>query len=406
MNQWRLCGSSWLARHSFRAVEHFSLVLLTGLSLLFTQSGCKPPSDQPGTGAAAADFIVVGEYTSLTGKEATFGVSSHNATAMAVEEINNAGGLLGKQLKLIVEDDQSKAGEAANAARKMISRDKVIALLGEIASSRTLEVAPIAQESKIPLITPASTNPKVTAVGDYIFRVCFTDKFQGQVLADFALKTLKAKKIAILSDLKSDYSKGLGDCFKERFVQKGGQIVAEPAYSGGDKDFKAQLTAIKSAAPDGILVPGYYTDVGLILIQARQLGITVPLFGGDGWESPKLLSIGGEATEGNYFSTHYSAEVNTPKVQNFVKNYKAKYGEYPDALAALGYDSAYVLADAIKRAGTTESKALRDALAATKNVDSVTGSITIDAERNPQKPAVILKITGGQFKMLETIQPE
>jgi branched-chain amino acid transport system substrate-binding protein len=267
-------------------------------------------------------------------------------------------------------------------------------------------VAPIAQESKIPMISPASTNPKVTSVGDYVFRVCFTDKFQGMVLADFAWNTLKAKKAAILSDLKSDYSKGLAEYFKSRFVAKGGQIVAEPTYSGGDKDFKAQLTAIKGVNPDAIMVPGYYTDAGLIVMQAQQLGIKAPMFGGDGWESPKLLSIGGAALEGHYFSTHYSMEVQSPKIQNFVKNYKARYGDYPDALAALGYDSALLLADAMKRAGTTDGKALRDALAATKDLEVVTGKISIDAERNPQKPAAILTIKNGQFKLIDTIQPE
>jgi branched-chain amino acid transport system substrate-binding protein len=403
MNHWRAHRSGRRSRFfSSSASLAFLSALFTGLLLLFTQSGCKPSSGN----APGGDTIPVGEYTSLTGKEATYGISSHNATRMAVDEINSAGGVLGKQLRLICEDNQSKAGEAANAARKLISRDRVVALLGEVASSRTLEVAPIAQEAKIPLISPASTNPKVTEVGDYVFRVCFTDRFQGRVLADFALKTIKAKKLAILSDLKSDYSKGLAECFKERFVAKGGQIVAEPSYSGGDKDFKAQLTAIKGTEPDAILVPGYYTDVGLIVMQAKQLGIKVPLFGGDGWESPKLLSIGGAALEGHYFSTHYSMEVASPKIQSFVKHYQERYGEYPDALAALGYDSAYVLADAMKRAGTTESKALRDAIAATKDFETVTGKITIDAERNPQKPAVILTIKNGQFKLLETIQPD
>lgn len=373
-----------------------------GMSLGLT-CGCKPPASGGGGDAGA---IPIGEYTSLTGKEATFGVSSHQGTQLAIDEINAAGGVLGKPLRLICEDDQSKAGEAATAVRKLIFRDKVVAVLGEVASPRSLEAAPVAQEARRPMVSPSSVNARVTRVGDYIFRVCFTDTFQGRVLAEFAWKTLKTRKVAILGDLKSDYSKGLAECFKERFAAKGGAVVAESGYTGGDKDFKAQLTAIKEAGPEAILVPGYYTDVGLIALQARELGIKVPLFGGDGWESSRLLAIGGAALEGDCFATHYSAESTAPKVQTFVKSYTARYGDAPDALAALGYDSAWVLAEAIKRAGTIEPQALRDALAATKDLEAVTGRITLDAECNPRKTVVMLTIKNGRFKLLESIQPE
>jgi len=357
------------------------------------------------TAVRAADTIKFGEFASLTGKEATFGQMSHNGTKLAVDELNAAGGLLGKKIELICEDDQSKAGEPATVVRKLISRDKVVAILGEVASSRSLEAAPICQQNKIPMISPSSTNPKVTETGDYIFRVCFIDPFQGTVMANFATKTLKAKNVAVLTDVKSDYSVGLAKFFKERFTANGGKIAADRTYSGGDKDFRAQLTALKAAKPDGIFLPGYYTEAGLIVRQAQQLGLNVPIFGGDGWESSKLVEIGGKAMEGKYFSTHFSPEEKSDAVDNFVKKFKAKYGEAPDAMAALGYDSAMLLADAIKRAGTTDGPKVRDALAATKGFSGVTGKTTLDAQRNATKSAVIIKIENGQFKYMETIAP-
>jgi branched-chain amino acid transport system substrate-binding protein len=257
------------------------------------------------------------------------------------------------------------------------------------------------------MISPASTNPKVTETGDYIFRVCFMDSFQGsKVLADFAQKTLHLKNVAVLKDVKSDYSEGLAKYFEDGFTALGGKIIVEQNYSGGDKDFNAQLTAIKAANPDGIFVPGYYTEVGLIALQAHQLGITVPLFGGDGWESASLVPIGGPALEGDYFSTHYSHEDSSPMVQNFVKAYQAKYNnEMPDTMAALGYDSAMMLADAIKHAGSTDAAKIRDAIAAEKDFPGVTGIITMDANRNASKPAVIVTIKNGEFKYVETIAP-
>jgi branched-chain amino acid transport system substrate-binding protein len=355
---------------------------------------------------SSGDTILVGEFASLTGKEATFGISSHEGTQLAIEEINAAGGVLGKKLELKTEDDQSKAGEPANVVNKLISKDGVVAVLGEVASSRSLEAAPICQQNGIPMISPASTNPKVTETGDYIFRVCFIDPFQGTVMANFATKTLKAKKVAVFTDVKSDYSKGLAKFFKEGFTKAGGTIAAELDFNGGDKDFKAQLTAIKSAAPDGVFVPGYYTDVALICIQAKQLGISVPFFGGDGWESDTLVKIGGDAVEGHYFSTHYAADAASPKVTAFVEAYKKRYnGKVPDAMAALGYDSALFLADALKRAGTTEPKKLRDTLAATKEFDAVTGKMAMNAARDAVKSAVILQVKGGKFNFVETVSP-
>jgi branched-chain amino acid transport system substrate-binding protein len=380
----------------------FVSTLLGGAMLT---SNCSKAPD--GAQSPQADVIRVGEYASLTGKEAGFGQSSHKGTALAIDEINAAGGVLGKKLELITEDTQSKPGESAAGVRKLISRDKVVAVLGEVASSRSLEAGPICQENKIPMISPSSTNPKVTQVGDYVFRICFLDSFQGKVMARFATSTLKAKKIAMLTDVASAYSVGLSEFFKEAFEKHGGSIVIEQKYSGGDKDFKAQLTAIKAMEPDAIAVPGYYTEAGLISQQARQLGLTIPLFGGDGWEAPELLQIGGDAVNGNYFSTHYSPEEKSPALQSFVKKFGAKYNnEVPDAMAALGYDSAMVLVDAIKRANTTESSALRNALANTKEFVGITGKTAIDAERNATKPAVIIAVKNGKFNFVEWITPE
>jgi branched-chain amino acid transport system substrate-binding protein len=374
------------------------LMLLAGLAGL---TGCKPKS-----GSDAASPILVGEYASLSGKEATFGISSHEGTQLAVDHLNAAGGVLGRQIKLVTEDDMSKAGEPATVVNKLVSLENVVAVLGEVASSRSLEAAPICQQNQIPMISPSSTNPKVTATGDYIFRVCFIDPFQGTVMANFDYNTLKARKVAIFTDVKSDYSKGLAKYFKEGFLKLSGTITAELDFNGGDKDFKAQLTAIKSSNPDVVFVPGYYTDVALICIQAKELGLNVPLTGGDGWESDELVKIGQDAVEGDYFSTHYAPDVATEQSRKFVADYQQKYkGKTPDAMAALGYDSAMILADAIKRAGTTDGPKLRDALAATKNFDGVTGVTTINEQRDATKPAVILQVQDGKFKYLETINP-
>ena len=381
---------------------HASFLSAAALATSLFLTGCNQSAPTPGAGGTV---IKVGEFASLTGSEATFGQSSHKGTQLAIDELNASGGVLGKQLKLITEDNQSQAGQSATVVRKLISSDGVVAILGEVASSRSLEAAPICQQNKIPMISPSSTNPKVTETGDFIFRVCFIDPFQGTVMANFGRKTLKLKSAAVLSDVKSDYSIGLAKFFKEGFAANGGTIIAEQKYSGGDKDFNAQLTAIKAANPDGIFVPGYYTEVGLIALQAKQLGITAPIFGGDGWESSSLIPIGGAALEGDYFSTHFSPEDTSPAVQNFVKNFKARFNETPDAMAALGYDSAMILADAMKRTGTTDGTKVRDALAATKDYHAVSGNITIDANRNASKPAVILAIKNGAFKYVETVAP-
>ncbi len=373
-------------------IRHFALPALAAALAL---SGCKKSDDST---------INIGEVAAMTGGTATFGQSSHNGTQMAIDEANAAGGLLGKQLKLITEDDQSKQGEAGIVAKKLISRSKVSALLGEVASGRSLEMAPIAQAAGVPMISPASTNPKVTEAGDYVFRVCFIDPFQGTVMAKFALSK-GWKKVAILTDSKQDYSVGLTEFFKKHFTANGGTITGEQSYGSGDKDFKAQLTAIRADAPDAIFASGYYNEVALVAVQARELGITVPLLGGDGWDSASLIEVGGKAMEGCYYSNHFSNEDTSPAIQEFVKKYEAKHGTKPDAMAALGYDSANILLDAIKRAGTVEGKALRDAIAATEGFPGITGRITLDENRNANKPAVILTIKDGKVVYTETIAP-
>jgi branched-chain amino acid transport system substrate-binding protein len=354
----------------------------------------------------AQETIKVGEIASLTGKEASLGQSSHQGTLLAIEEFNAAGGVLGKKIELITEDTQSKPGESGTAVRKLISRDKVCAILGEVASSRSLEAAPVCQAAKVPMISPASTAPEVTEKGNYIFRVCFIDPFQGPVMAKFALGTLKAKRMAVLSSTSSAYSVGLAKYFKEAFTAGGGAVVAEPKYAEGDKDFRAQLTAIKARDVDAIFCPGYYNEGALIVKQARDLGMMMPIFGGDSWEAHALIELGGKAIEGAFLCSHYSPLDPSPRVQQFVSAYKKRWGgAVPDSNASLGYDSALVLIDAIKRAGTIEHTKVRDAIATTRDFDAVTGRITLNEHRDASKNAVIITVKNGEFKFVQSIAP-
>jgi branched-chain amino acid transport system substrate-binding protein len=399
--------------------------LIPGLVLSLNLVGCKDPNanktgGDSGTGAAttaaaqdtSGDTIKVGQYASLTGETSTFGVESSAGLTFAIDELNAAGGIDvgGKKMKVEVEtqDDQSKADEAKTVAVKFASDAKVVAVIGEVASSRSKTAAPEFQRAGIPMISPSSTNPEVTKVGDFIFRVCFIDPFQGFVMAKFASEELKLKKVAIMRDPSQDYSVGLADVFKEEFAKMGGAIAVDVSYNAKDSDFRSQLGQIKAAGADGIFIPGYYNEVGTIARQAKELGIEVPLMGGDGWDSEKLVEGAGgpgKALEGAYFSTHYSKDSKEQKVQDFVKAFSAKNGKAPASLVAQGYDAMMILADAIKRAGSTERKKVRDALAQTKDYEAVTGKITIDADRNATKSAVVLQIKGAEFAYVKTIAP-
>src|ERR1041384_563831 len=379
----------------------FAILLITTLFFSFACERRGAETNGVGTGS-----IVVGYYGDLSGRTSSFGQSTKNGVEMAADEINKAGGINGQQVKILTEDDQGEPNKAATVVTKLINQDKVVALLGEVASSNTLAAAPKAQEAHVPMISPSSTNATVTQVGDYIFRVCFIDPFQGEVMAKFSANNLKAKRAAILYDFNSDYSRGLYQVFKKSFIDLGGQIVSEQSYTQGDRDFSGQLTAIRSANPDVIYVPGYYGEVGVISNQTKQLGIKAPLLGGDGWDAPQLWQLGGASLNGNYISNHYSVDDPSPAIQKFVADYKARYNVLPDALAALGYDSMKVLADAVKRAGSTENVKLRDAIAQTQNFQGVTGKISIDQDRNAVKPAVVLKLENLKFVYETTIYPE
>jgi branched-chain amino acid transport system substrate-binding protein len=368
---------------------------LLAFGLVFSLSSCTKKTDE----------ILIGEFGSLTGSEATFGLSSNKGFRLAFDEINAAGGINGKKVKLITVDDQGKSEEAASSVTRLITQDNVIAILGEVASGRSKAAAPIAQKHKIPMITHASTNPQVTKEGDYIFRICFIDPFQGFVMSKFAIQNLKAKKAAILRDVKSDYSVGLADVFAEEFKKMGGEIVADLSYQTNDIDFKAQLTQMRSKNADVIFIPGYYTEVGLIAQQARSLGIKSTLIGGDGWDSSKLHEIGKEAINGSYYSNHYTTESTEPAVVEFIKKFKAKYNETPDAMGALSYDAARVLAAAIGRAKDLSPVSIRDEIAKTKDFPAVTGKITLNEERNAVKSAVVVQVQGPERKFITTIAP-
>ena len=391
--------------------------LAASLAILALVAGCAPKK---------GSTLKVGIYGSLTGGTATFGKSTQNGATLAFEEANAAGGVGGKLLEWPSEDDQSKAEEAATAVQKLINQDHVIALIGEVASSRSLAAAPIAQGNGVPMISPSSTNPEVTKKGNFIFRACFLDEFQGRVMARFAADTLQIKRVAILKDIKNDYSVGLAQFFAEEYKLRGGSIVGEQAYNEGDSDFRSQLTALKANNPDAIFVPGYYTEVGSIARQARELGLTVPLLGGDGWVSDQLLKIGGDALNGSYYSNHFAPDQPSPKLQKFLSDYKAKYGASPDAIAGLAYDAANLVVDSLKRlhesdpaafealgsdkSGDAEAQKaarakLRDMINGVKDFPGVTGVINFDADRNPVKPAVVIKVEGGVEKFAASIAP-
>jgi branched-chain amino acid transport system substrate-binding protein len=376
-----------------------------------------------GCGGSGQEELVIGEYGSLTGNDATFGQSTKAGVEVALDELKATkdGKIGGLPVRAVVEDDQGRPEEAASVVQKLINQDRVIAVIGEVASSRSLAGGPICQQNGVPMISPSSTNPGVTQVGDFIFRMCYLDDFQGQVMARFTAQSLGLKQVAMLKDIKNDYSVALAQFFTEEFVKNGGTVVIEQSYQSGDQDFRAQLTAIKAKRPQAIVLPGYYTEAGLIGRQARELGLTVPIIGGDGWESEKLIEIGGEAMNGTYYANHWSLDQPNPRLQEFLKTYREKFRGDPDAIAGLAYDAASVLFQSLEKlaaedpatfaglgsskAGTEERKAatrkLRDLIAATANFEGATGTITLDQNRNPKKPIVMIAVK-DEKKVFET----
>lgn len=399
------------------------LCAVTGLSLMLT--GCKDKSETTatsgasGAGAQAAnnkpapaatgssDEIVIGEYGSFTGAQADFGKQSDNGIKQAVAEVNAAGGIDvgGKKMKvrLETEDDASDATKADTAVKRLIDEKNVTAILGEVASSCSLSGGKVCQDKGVPMISPSSTNVQVTVGKDYVFRVCFLDSYQAAVVARYIHDGLKMNNVAVFTNKGQSYSVGFAEEFKKAFARYGGKIVAEQSYGDKDQDYRAQLTALNSVKPEAILVPGYYSDAGSIIKQAREQNITVPLVGGDGWSSSQLLTIGGSSVNGCYFSDHMSIKDPRPTVQNFVKGYQAAYQVDPTSMSALGYDAAKILFDSITRAKTADKKAIKDAIAQTKDFDGVSGKITIDENHNAKKSAVIIAVKNNSFDYAATI---
>ncbi len=371
--------------------------VLVGMFLL---AGCKTQT---------ANEIRIGLITPLTGDVKTFGESVKNAFEIAVDEANRAGGVAGMKIASVVVDDRNDPTEASNAANLLINQHKVHAIIGSVTSKATIPVSDLAQSSKIPAITPSATNPKVTVADgkrkDFMFRACFIDPFQGRVMAKFARETLHKGNAAVLFDASNDYSKGIAEFFGDAFKSLGGKVVAYESYGKDDVDFSALLTKVKASGADILFLPDYYNKVGLIAKQAREKGIKATLIGPDGWDSPDLVKIAGDAVEGGYFSNHYSPEDTRPEVAGWVKKYKEKFGQTPDALGTLAYDATNLLLEAIRKAGSNDPLKIRDALAAIKGFKGVTGESTMDGNGDAVKSAVILQIVKGRQKFVKVVNP-
>jgi branched-chain amino acid transport system substrate-binding protein len=385
-------------------------VLLASTILAGILAGCS--GAKQGSGGSSSDTIKVGANLELSGAVASYGESIADGVNIAVDEINKKGGIDGKKLEVIKVDNKSDAAEATNAAIKMTSQDKVTAIIGAATSGNTLAQAQIAKNNKTILLTPSGTSPNVTLetngkVNDFVFRTSFIDPFQGTVAGNFASKELKVKKAAIYADNASDYAKGLAASFKKTFEAAGGTIVAEEAYAAKDTDFHSTLTRIKSKNPEFIFIPGYYEEVGLIIKQAREMDIKAPLMGADGWDSPKLVELAGaDALNNTFITNHYSSEDPDKNIQKFVSTFKNKNkGTSPNAFNALGYDTVYLLADAIKRAGSTDASKIKDELAKTKDLSLVTGIVTIDKDHNPIKSATVLEYKAGKQVFNTKVNP-
>jgi len=366
-----------------------------------------------GCGDQSSDTIKIGANLEMTGSNATFGQSATNGAKLAIKQANEKGGVLGKKLELVVADNKSEAAEAANSMQKLISQDKVAAILAPIASSSVMAGAQVNNDGKVLAISPTASNPKVTVdpdtgkVRDYLFRASFIDPFQGAVMANFASKSLKGKTAALYIDTSSDYAQGLGQFFKETFIKNGGQIVSEEAYLAKDTDFKSTLTKIKSSNPDILFVPGYYQEVGMIIKQAREIGINAAILGGDGWDSEKLPEIAGnDALNNTFFANHYSPDDQSPAIQDFVATYKAEYGQVPDSFAVLSYDATMMIIKAIERAGSVDTVKIKDEMAKTKDFAGVSGLITLDEKHDAIKDAVVIEFKNGKQTFKEKVKPE
>ncbi|WP_405108085.1 ABC transporter substrate-binding protein [Paenibacillus sp. FSL K6-1217] len=398
-------------------MKKIGAMILSAVLTAVLASGCGNSTENSGNSASggntAGGTIKIGADLELTGGQVSFGDSASKGAKLAVDQINAAGGVLGKQLELVIADNASKSEEATQAAQKLITNDKVVTIIGATTSTNTLGIVPVATEKKIPLVSVGATNPKVTVdersgnVNEYVFRAAFIDPFQGEVMANFALDSLKSKTAVIYTDTSSDYSKGLQKFFEETFKAKGGEVLSQESYQQKDSDFKAVLTRIKAANPDVIYLPGYYEEVGKIVKQAREMGITVPFLGGDGWDSPQLAEIAGaKALENTFMSNHYSPEDTAPEVTSFVDAYKAANGgAVPDGMAALGYDALKLVADAITRAGEADPAKITEALAATKDLQLATGLITFNDKHDPVKAAVVLKFVDGKQTFETKVNP-
>lgn len=392
----------WLERGFFMHNTFKAMMVMMLVGLMGTLAGC----------GGESNTIKIGLLNEMTGGNATLGTSSANGAKMAFKEYNDKGGLLGKKIEAVVADNKSEPAEASNAMTKLVTQDKVVAVTGTFSSSNAIAAASVAAASKVPYLVSGATNPKVTVdektgkVNDYVFRVCFIDPFQGTVAANFALNNLHLKKAVVLVDNSSDYSKGLSDFFKNAMKQGGGEILGEEAYLQKDQDFKAILTKIKTLNPEIVYIPGYYEEVGKIVKQARELGITAVMIGADGWDSPKLAEIAGpDALNHTFFTNHYAVDSKEPVAQAFAEAYEKEYGQKPDALAVLGYDAAKVLIDAIERANSTDPAKITEALATTKDFNGITGAITLNETHDAIKSAVVIEMIDGKQTFKANVKP-
>jgi branched-chain amino acid transport system substrate-binding protein len=400
-------------------MKKFGSILMASTLVAGVLAGCgsddsstDTDSGSTDTGSSSGDVIKIGANLEISGAVATYGASIGDGAKLAIEEINANGGINGRQLELVVVDNKSENAEATSAAIRLAEQEKVVAMLAPATSGNTVATVPIAEKYKVPVVTGSGTAPNVTvnedgSVNEYAFRTCFIDPFQGTVAANFATNELGAKNVAIFADNASDYAKGLAASFKETIEANGGTVVSEEAYVAKDVDFKATLTNIKSKNPDFIFIPGYYEEVGLIVKQARELGIDVPLMGADGWDSPTLVELAGaEALNNTFITNHYSSEDPDTKIQEFVEAFKAKYTDAPNAFHALGYDSIYFIADAIERAGDeVTGETIQKQLASTKDLSLVTGTFTVDENHNPVKSATVLEFVDGKQVFNSKVNP-